>query len=316
MFKGSDYHIPVLYTEVLETLLIKPNGIYVDCTAGGGGHSSGILKRLSPPGVLISIDQDPAALTTTKLKLESLNQNNAQFILVNAQFSHLREILNNLKITKVDGVLADLGVSSHQIDTAERGFSFQKDGTLDMRMDPANPVNAADIVNNSNAEELIYIFRVYGEEKFAQRIVAAIIAEREIKPFRSTFDLVNLIKKVVPAKSKREKHPAKRIFQALRIAVNQELKELEELLNVLPQCVKSGGRIDLISFHSLEDRLIKHRFQEWENPCTCPQDFPICICGNVPLGKMIGRRGITATAEEIAENSRARSARLRVFEMI
>ena len=185
-----------------------------------------------------------------------------------------------------------------------------------MRMDPSNPVNAADIVNNSSAEDLVYIFQVYGEEKYTQRIVAAIIAERKTKLFRSTFDLVNLIKKVVPARSKREKHPAKRIFQALRIAVNQELKELEDLLNVLPQCVKSGGRISLISFHSLEDRLIKHKFQEWENPCTCPKDFPICVCGNMPLGKTIGRKGITAKAEEISKNSRARSARLRVFEMI
>ncbi|NLJ69999.1 MAG: 16S rRNA (cytosine(1402)-N(4))-methyltransferase RsmH [Clostridiaceae bacterium] len=316
MFKDSDYHIPVLYTEVLESLLIKPGGIYVDCTAGGGGHSSGILKRLSSTGLLISIDQDPAALTATKLKLESLNQNNAQFILVKNQFSNLREILNDLKIDKVDGVLADLGVSSYQIDTAERGFSFQKDGDLDMRMDPSNPIKAADIVNNSSVDELTYIFRVYGEEQFARRIASAIIAERKIKPFRSTFDLVELIKKNIPAKSKREKHPAKRVFQALRIAVNQELKELEDLLDILPQCVKSGGRIDFISFHSLEDRIIKHKFQKWENPCTCPKDFPVCICDNKPLGKIISRKGITATKMEIAKNSRARSARLRVFEMI
>ncbi|MGI6579745.1 MAG: 16S rRNA (cytosine(1402)-N(4))-methyltransferase RsmH [Saccharofermentanales bacterium] len=316
MFKDFDYHIPVLLTEVLETLLIKPNGIYVDCTAGGGGHSLEILKRLSSTGVLISIDQDPAALTATKLKLESLNHKNAHFILVNNRFSHLREILDDLNIDGVDGVLADLGVSSHQIDTAERGFSFQKDGNLDMRMDPANPANAADIVNNSSAEELNYIFRVYGEEKYSLKIAAAIVAERKKKKFSSTFDLVDLIKKVVPAKSRRDKHPAKRVFQALRIAVNQELQELERLLQVLPQCVKSGGRIALISFHSLEDRLIKHKFQEWENPCTCPDDFPICVCGNIPLGKVVGRKGITATDSEIAENSRARSARLRVFEMI
>ncbi|HHU53364.1 MAG TPA: 16S rRNA (cytosine(1402)-N(4))-methyltransferase RsmH [Clostridiaceae bacterium] len=316
MFRDYDYHLPVLYTEVLETLLIKPKGIYVDCTAGGGGHSLGILQQLSSAGVLISIDQDPEALKATKLKLESLNQNNAQFILVKNQFSHLREILNDLNIDKVDGVLADLGVSSHQIDTADRGFSFQKDGNLDMRMDPANSINAADIINNSSAEELNYIFRMYGEEKYARKIVAAIITERKTKLFRSTFELVDLIKKVVPAKSKREKHPAKRVFQALRIAVNQELKELEDLLNTLPQCVNSGGRIDLISFHSLEDRLIKHKFQEWENPCTCPDDFPVCVCGNVPLGKIISRKGITPSDREIAENSRARSARLRVFEMI
>ncbi|MGB4610838.1 MAG: 16S rRNA (cytosine(1402)-N(4))-methyltransferase RsmH [Saccharofermentanales bacterium] len=316
MFKDFDYHIPVLLTEVLETLLIKPDGIYVDCTAGGGGHSLEILKRLSSTGVLISIDQDPAALMATKLKLESLNHKNAHFILVNSRFSHLREILDDLNIDGVDGVLADLGVSSHQIDTAERGFSFQKDGNLDMRMDPANPANAADIVNNSSAEELNYIFRVYGEEKYSLKIAAAIVAERKKKKFSSTFDLVDLIKKVVPAKSRRDKHPAKRVFQALRIAVNQELQELERLLQVLPQCVKSGGRIALISFHSLEDRLIKHKFQEWENPCTCPDDFPICVCGNIPLGKVVGRKGITATDSEIAENSRARSARLRVFEMI
>ncbi|MGI6559735.1 MAG: 16S rRNA (cytosine(1402)-N(4))-methyltransferase RsmH [Clostridiaceae bacterium] len=315
MYKASDYHIPVLYQEVIENLAIKPDGFYVDCTAGGGAHSLGILEQLSSTGLLISIDQDPEALAATKLKLESLDHNNTQFILVHDKFSELKDILAERNIDKVDGILADLGVSSHQIDTARRGFSYRRDGALDMRMNPNNPVSAADLINTSTEEDLVYILKVFGEERYANLIARSIVEKRNLKPFETTMDLVELIKSVMPARSKREKHPARRTFQALRIAVNQELKELEKLLEVIPHCLNNKGRVNLISFHSLEDRIIKNKFQEWENPCTCPNDFPICVCGKKPLGKIIHRKGIVAGKEDIAKNSRARSARLRVFEM-
>lgn len=316
MYKDSKYHhIPVLYNEVLDTLRIKPNGIYVDCTAGGGGHSSGILKQLSSSGFLICIDQDPQALIATKLKLESLENNDAQFVLVQDKFSNIKEILENLNLDKVDGVLADLGVSSHQIDTASRGFSFQKDGVLDMRMNPKDSMTAADFVNRASEEEISYVIKVYGEERYALRIARNIVRRRKTKPFATTFDLVDAIRQVMPAKSRREQHPAKRTFQAIRIYINKELAEIETLLSVLPDCLAEKGRIDIISFHSLEDRIVKHKFKKWEDPCTCPNDFPICVCGKEPLGKIINRKGIVASQEDIELNSRARSARLRVFEM-
>lgn len=315
MYKDSNFHhIPVLYHEVLEGLKINPEGIYVDCTAGGGGHSSGILQKLSDQGRLICIDQDKEALSATKLKLESLKNNKAKYTLVNDKFSNLKQILSDLKIEKVDGILADLGVSSHQIDTAERGFSFQRDGALDMRMNLDNPYTAADFVNTATVEEMIAVFRKYGEERFSQRIANAIVEDRIENPFKTTLQLVETIKRVVPAKSKREQHPAKRVFQAIRIYVNGELDEVEKLLESAKDCLNPGGRIAIITFHSLEDRIVKHEFQQWENPCTCPKEFPVCICGATSLGKTIQRKGIVASASDIQDNPRARSARLRVFE--
>lgn len=315
MYKDSNYHLPVLYNEVLETLSIKPEGVYVDCTAGGGGHSSGIIKQLNEKGILIAIDQDSEALLETKKKLESLNELKAQYILVQDKFSNIKEILTKLNITRIDGVLADLGVSSHQIDTASRGFSFQKDGDLDMRMNSESGMNAYDFVNNASQEKLAEVIHVYGEEKFADRIARNIVSKRALKPIQTTFELVEIIKQVMPAKSKREQHPAKRTFQAIRIYVNQELDEIEKLLNDLPDCMAENGVIDIITFHSLEDRIVKHIFQKWENPCTCPPDFPICVCGKKPIGKILKRKGIVAQNEEIQQNQRSRSARLRVFKM-
>ncbi len=316
MYKDSNFHhIPVLYNETLDALAIKANGIYVDCTAGGGGHSSGILQKLSENGHLICIDQDPEALSATKLKLDSLEQNNAHYTLVNDTFSNLATILKKLQIEQVDGILADLGVSSHQIDTAERGFSFQQDGSLDMRMNPDNPYTAADFVNTASAEELADVFKKYGEERYAMRIAKNIVRLREERPFLTTFQLVDAIKQVVPAKSKREQHPAKRVFQAIRIQINHELQEIEDLLAASKFSLAAKGRIAVITFHSLEDRIVKHTFQEWENPCTCPKEFPVCVCGKKPLGKIINKKGIVASQSAISENPRARSARLRVFEM-
>lgn len=316
MFKDSNFHhIPVLYQEVIDSLEIKPDGVYVDCTAGGGGHSSGIYQALSPAGTLVALDRDPAALSATQMKLESLNQSQAAYHLVEAKFSELARVLNDLALTKIDGLIADLGLSSAQIDRAERGFSFQQNGDLDMRMSPANPMTAADFVNRASRDELARVIRLYGEEKFAGRIADNIVKIRQARPFRRTFDLVDAIKAVVPAKSKREQHPAKRTFQAIRIYVNQELAELEKLLELLPDLTAPGARIAIISFHSLEDRLVKQAFQKWEKPCTCPKDFPVCVCGLKPLGHILNRKGITAGQAELEANPRSRSARLRVFVM-
>ncbi len=316
MCKDSNFqHIPVLYQALISNLEIKPDGVYVDCTAGGGGHSSGILQALSSAGLLIAIDRDPAALSATQMKLESLNQTQAHYRLVEGKFSEVSRILEELQIEKVDGIIADLGVSSAQIDQAERGFSFQQDGDLDMRMSPTNPLTAADFVNTAGREEIVRVLRLYGEEKFAGRIADKIVETRQVRPLRRTFDLVDVIKAAVPAKSKREQHPAKRSFQAIRIYINQELAELEKLLETLPGLMAPQGRIGIISFHSLEDRLVKQTFQQWEKPCTCPKDFPVCVCGKKPLGHVVNRKGIVADQAEIAANPRSRSARLRVFVM-
>ncbi|NLJ94545.1 MAG: 16S rRNA (cytosine(1402)-N(4))-methyltransferase RsmH [Clostridiaceae bacterium] len=315
MYKDSNYHLPVLYREAIETLSIKPNGVYVDCTAGGGGHSSGIIKRLNENGFLLAIDQDPEALLVTRKKLESLRDIKAQYILVQDQFSNIKEILANSNITKIDGLIADLGVSSYQIDTASRGFSFQQDGKLDMRMNPKSKMSAFDFVNNASQEKIAEVLRKYGEEKFANRISSNIVFQRSQKTIRTTYELVQIIKQVMPARSRREQHPAKRTFQAIRIYVNQELAEIEKLLDALPDCMASGGIIDIISFHSLEDRIVKRIFQKWENPCTCPPDFPVCTCNKKPLGKRVNTKGFVASQEEINRNPRSRSARLRVFKM-
>ncbi len=316
MCRDSDFHhIPVLYDEVLRALNIKPDGIYVDCTSGGGGHSSGILNKLSSEGLLIAIDQDPDALSATKLKLESLMENKAQFKLIQNKFSDIKNILFDLNIAKIDGLLADLGVSSHQIDTAERGFSFRENGKLDMRMSDQALMSAADFVNTASVTKIAEVLRDYGEERYAARIAGNIVRLRTEKPFRTTFELVDAIKQVVPAKSKREQHPAKRTFQAIRIYINQELSELETLLQNIPDLMNEKSRVCIITFHSLEDRIVKQTFQKWENPCTCPKDFPVCVCGKKPLGRIVVRKGIVADEKAVAENSRSRSARLRIFEM-
>lgn len=312
MLKDSDFtHIPVLFNECMDALCIKPSGVYVDCTAGGGGHSMGILERLSSDGLLISLDKDDEALATCRRKAEG----KANWKIVKSDFSKIDEVLEELNLEKVDGILADLGVSSHQIDTDERGFSYAKDGPLDMRMDTTQELDASVVVNTYSEADLTRIFRLYGEERFAGRIAAGIVRDREKEPFTRTVELAGKIASYVPGKARNEdQHPARRCFQAIRIEVNHELESVERLLDVGPKLLKDGGRMAVISFHSLEDRIVKEKFREHASPCTCPKNFPVCVCGKVSLGKVITNKPITACEEEIKNNSRAHCCKLRVFE--
>ncbi len=315
MSGDSDFrHISVLYNESLEHLAIKPDGLYVDCTLGGGGHSSGILEALGSQGRLIAFDKDADARAAAKQRLNQV-QSEAKFDIAAADFSDLEEVLQDMGIQGVDGILADLGVSSWQLDQAERGFSYGQDGPLDMRMDISSGQTAADIVNTESAEQIAWILKTYGEERYARRLAEAIVRRRMDKPFARTGELAELIRQAMPSKALKEKqHPARRTFQALRIAVNHELDALEKLLEIAPDMLNDGGRLCIITFHSLEDRMVKEAFRRWENPCTCPRSFPVCICGNKPLGKQIDRKGIIADISESESNARARSARLRCFE--
>lgn len=306
-------HIPVLFNESIEALNIKPDGIYVDCTAGGGGHSQGILNKLSEKGILISLDKDDEALATCRAK--SLNHPNKNWKIVKSDFSGIKSVLEELNIEKVDGILADLGVSSHQIDTDERGFSYAKDGPLDMRMDFTQELSAAVVVNTYDEKDLVRIFRLYGEEKFAGRIAAGIVRDRSKEPFVRTVQLANKIASYVPGKARNEdQHPARRCFQAIRIEVNHELDSVQELLDVGPKLLNEGGRMAVISFHSLEDRIVKEMYKEHASPCTCPREFPVCVCGKVSLGKVITNKPIVASDEEVKANSRAHCCKLRIFE--
>ncbi len=310
---SSDFkHLSVLYDESISALQIKPDGTYVDCTTGGGGHASGILGKLDPQGKLYAFDKDPDALRAASLHFESLHIQ-AKYQLIAADFREIGNKLLEQGIERVDGVLADLGVSSHQLDTGERGFAFRLDGPLDMRMNPEQTLTAASLVNLETPDELIRILRDYGEERYARAIVMAIVKRRSSKAITTTIDLAELVTQAMPAHARRDKHPAKRTFQALRIAVNDELGALESLLDQLPDLLNNDGRICIITFHSLEDRIVKQRFRKWENPCICPRNFP-CVCGLTPLGKSIQRQGMVADAIEQKNNPRARSARLRVFE--
>lgn len=315
MSGDSDFrHISVLYNESLEHLAIKPDGLYVDCTLGGGGHSSGILEALGSQGRLIAFDKDADARAAAKQRLNQV-QSEAKFDIAAADFSDLEEVLQDMGIQGVDGILADLGVSSWQLDQAERGFSYGQDGPLDMRMDISSGQTAADIVNTESAEQIAWILKTYGEERYARRLAEAIVRRRMDKPFARTGEFAELIRQAMPSKALKEKqHPARRTFQALRIAVNHELDALEKLLEIAPDMLNDGGRLCIITFHSLEDRMVKEAFRRWENPCTCPRSFPVCICGNKPLGKQIDRKGIIADISESESNARARSARLRCFE--
>lgn len=305
-------HVSVLLDETLEGLDIKQDGIYVDCTLGGAGHSSEILKRLSDKGKLIGIDQDMDALNASKKRLEKYN--NVTF--VHDNFCNIKSVLNNLGVEKVDGILMDLGVSSYQLDTAERGFSYMKDAPLDMRMNRDNNFSAYEIINNYSEKDLIRIIKDYGEERFAKRIVSNIIREREKEPIKTTHELVDIIRKSIPAKYSKEGHPAKKTFQAIRIEVNNELKILQNAIEDSMSFLKVGGRLAIITFHSLEDRIVKSTFKKMENPCTCPSDFPMCICGKKPILKIVNNKPIIATEEELKNNSRSRSAKLRVARKI
>lgn len=303
-------HISVLLNECIEGLNIKPNGIYVDGTAGGGGHSAEILKKLDC-GKLISIDRDPDAITTISERFK----NEPNSIIVNGCFGDMKKLLNDRGIYQVDGVLLDIGVSSHQLDTDERGFSFHKDAPLDMRMSQSG-TSAEDLVNDLSYEELRDIIYRYGEDKFAPSIAKGIVKAREEERITTTLQLAEIIKNSVPQKVRREGHPARKTFQALRIEVNGELTQLENGLDEAFKMLSPKGRLAVISFHSLEDRIVKQKMASWCKGCTCPKDFPVCVCGNVPKAKLVNRKPIEATQEELDKNPRSRSAKLRVCEKI
>jgi len=308
------HHVPVLLQEVLEGLAIRPDGTYVDCTVGGGGHALEILRRLGPRGRLIGLDQDEEALTAAAKRLARYGD---QVRLVKTNFERIAQVVDELGVGPVDGVLMDIGVSSHQLDEAERGFSFHREAPLDMRMDRSNPVSAATIVNQWPEEELARIIREYGEERWAGRIARFIVQARKRAPITTTTELVEVIKAAIPASARREGgHPARRTFQAIRIAVNDELGALERGLEGALQVLAPGGRLAVITFHSLEDRLVKQTFARWINPCVCPPGAPVCVCGRRPLAKAVTRKPVTASAAELAENPRARSAKLRVVEKL
>ncbi len=304
-------HVSVLFSESIDELLIKDNGIYIDGTAGGGGHSSAILEKLKG-GKLVSIDQDPDAIKVLKEKLSKYDNS----ILEMGNFSQMEEIAHKNDIYEVDGVLLDIGVSSFQLDETDRGFSYHNDAVLDMRMSKSG-VSAKDIVNEKDWKEIAKIISMYGEEKFAVPIAKAIVKNRAEKPIETTVELAEIIKSALPAAVKREGgHPARKTFQALRIEVNDELGNLKRGLKAAFNLLKPGGRLCVITFHSLEDRIVKKQMNEWCISCTCPKEFPICVCGGKAQAKVIYKRGILPSKQEIDENPRARSARLRVLEKL
>ena len=304
-------HKSIMLEEVIESLAIKPNGIYVDGTLGGAGHSSEIVKRLGEDGRLIGIDQDGEAIEAATKRLKPYKD---KVTIVRSNYAQMKEVLRDLGIPKVDGILLDLGVSSYQLDNAERGFTYREDVPLDMRMDQRQTKTAKDIVNDYSEMELYHIIRDYGEDPFAKNIAKHIVKNRADKPIETTFELNEIIKAAVPAKMRQNGHPSKQTFQAIRIECNQELEVLKKALDELIDLLHPGGRLCIITFHSLEDRIVKNAFRRNENPCTCPPEFPVCVCGKVSKGKVITRKPILPGAEELEVNSRSKSAKLRVFE--
>lgn len=304
-------HIPVLFDEVIDGLDIKPDGVYVDCTLGFAGHSSGIAERLTS-GRLIGFDRDPAACKAAK---ERLSRYGCECIVINDRFSSFGERLEKLGIEQTDGVLMDLGVSSYQLDTPERGFSYHEDAPLDMRMS-GEGLSAYDVVNEYPPEKLMQILYDYGEEKFARGIVEGIVRARQEKPIATTLELAEIIKRNVPFKVRREKNPCKKTFQAIRIEVNSELAELDKGLDMAFDSLKAGGRLAVITFHSLEDRAVKNRFKEYCTGCTCPPSFPVCVCHKTPRGELVNKKPITAGEEELKQNNRAHSAKLRIIKKL
>ena len=302
-------HIPVMLNECLDGLDIKPDGIYIDGTCGGAGHSREIAKRLET-GMLIGIDRDPDAVETASKRLEGLRAT-----VVKGNYSDMKSAAAELHIDKADGILLDLGVSSYQLDTAERGFSYHADAPLDMRMSKEG-ISARDIVNEYSHSQLTKILYEYGEEKFAPRIADAIIKHREAKPIETTAELADIVREGVPAKFRREKNPCKKTFQAIRIAVNCEFEHLDRALDEGFELLKPGGRFCIITFHSLEDRIVKQRFASWCKGCTCPPDFPVCVCGNKPKARLVSRKPAEASEEELEANPRSRSAKLRIIEKL
>ncbi len=308
-------HKPVLLREVLNYLQPKPGMVMVDCTLGGGGHSKAILEKILPGGKLLAFDQDLEAIAAAKAVLSPCGEENYQIF--HRNFRELDTVLGTTEYPQVDGILLDLGVSSYQLDQGERGFSYQHDAPLDMRMDQTQEQTAAELVNKATLEELTGIIQDYGEEKWAKRIALFITEERKHTPIKTTGQLVEIIKKAIPSGARREgPHPAKRTFQALRIAVNRELEILKPTLQAAIEVLKPGGRLAVITFHSLEDRLVKETFKEAAQGCTCPKDFPICICHKEPRIKLLTGKPVLPSREEVTENPRARSAKLRIAERV
>lgn len=299
-------HISVLLRESVDALNVKPDGVYVDCTAGGGGHSAAVLEKLSEQGRMILIDRDPDAVAFLKERFSG----DRRVTVVQERFSNVRAVLDALSVEKIDGALADLGVSSVQLDTADRGFSFHADAPLDMRMSKAGK-SARDVVNTYSEKQLCELLYRYGEEKFAPRIAGNIVRARAKKPIETTLELAELVASAVPQKARRDGHPARKTFQAIRIEVNGELTELEEALVPLFDSLKTGGVLAIITFHSLEDRIVKEYFNTLKQGCTCPKDFPVCVCGKKPRAA-VRSGGVKASETEISENKRSRSAKLRV----
>lgn len=305
-------HLSVLPEEVIEGLKIDPSGIYVDGTLGGGGHAFLVAEKLSRGGKLIGIDRDAEAIEAATKRLEPFMD---RVTIVKGNYENAKQILSDLGIDKVNGILLDLGVSSYQFDNKDRGFSYREDAPLDMRMDRSDVMTAYDVVNTYSENELCRILKDYGEEKFAKNIAARIVKNREIAPIRTTFELTETIKASIPARFRETGgHPSKKTFQAIRIEVNRELDILKNVIDDLIDLLAPGGRLCIISFHSLEDRIVKQAFKEAEDPCICPPDFPVCVCGRKSKGNVVTRKPVTAGEEELENNQRAHSAKLRIFE--
>ncbi len=307
-------HRSIMLQETIELLHIKPDGIYVDGTLGGGGHSLEIVKRLNQGGRLIGIDQDGDAIEAAGRRLADYS---SQVTIVRSNYARMPEVLHNLGIDKVDGILLDLGVSSYQLDNAQRGFTYRENVPLDMRMDQRQTKTARDIINEYTETELYHMIRDYGEDKFAKNIAKHIVMARNSNPIETTGQLVDIIRESVPAKVRAKGgHPAKKTFQAIRIELNQELDVLKDTLEQMVDLLNNEGRIAVITFHSLEDRIVKRIFRTCENPCICPPSFPVCTCGRIPKGRVVTRKPVIPSEEEMQENSRSKSAKLRVFERL
>ena len=305
-------HYSVLLQETIENLNIRQDGIYVDGTLGGGGHALEVVKRLSPEGRFFGIDQDEAAIEAAG---ERLSEYADRVTIIRSNYSNMKRVLLEHNVTKVDGIVLDLGVSSYQLDTIERGFSYKYDTALDMRMDQRQTLTAKEIVNEYSEMDLFRIIRDYGEDKFAKNIAKHIVMSRKETPIETTGQLNEIIKAAIPAKMRvTGGHPSKKTFQAIRIECNRELEVLRDTLEDMIELLNPGGRLCIITFHSLEDRIVKTAFKNAENPCTCPNEFPVCVCGKVPLGMVVGRKPILPSEQELAQNKRSKSAKLRVFE--
>lgn len=305
-------HKSVLLDETIDNLNIKPDGIYVDGTLGGGGHSYVIASKLTEGGRLIGIDQDADAVSAAGDRLKEFSD---RVTIVRNNYCNMAQVLDELGISRVNGIILDLGVSSYQLDTAERGFTYKADAPLDMRMDRRQSITAKNVVNEYSEYDLYRIIRDYGEDKFAKNIAKHIVAARQTKPIETTFELNEVIKAAIPMKCRVSGgHPSKKTFQAIRIELNHELDVLENSIDTMIDRLDDGGRLCIITFHSLEDRIVKTRFRNNENPCTCPPDFPVCVCGKKPKGKVITRKPVLPSEEELQENKRSKSAKLRVFE--